>query len=168
MTPALTTPRLILRLPQAGDWPFYRAYRFSPRSTLAGEDEGMAWTHFAAFFGHWTLRAFGRFIAQDRLTGDPIGHFGPFHPAGHAEGELTWTLWDASSEGQGLALEAASATRAHAFSTLGWTTAVSHIDAANTRSQALATRLGARRDETAMGPYGPAIQVWRHPVQAVA
>lgn len=157
----IDTARLHLRRPEDGDWPAYRAYRLSARST-SPMSEGEAWTHFAAFFGHWTLRGFGRLVAVLRATGQPIGHFGPFFPAGHPERELTWTLWDAGLEGQGLAFEGALAARDHAFGALGWTTAVSYIDPANTRSQALAARLGAVRDPAAPNPYGDATQVWRH------
>lgn len=155
----IDTARLTLRRPEDSDWPAYRAYRLSARST-APMSEGAAWTHFAAFFGHWTLRGFGRFIAT--LHGRPIGHFGPFFPAGHPERELTWTLWDATLQGQGYAFEAAQAVRDHAFGPLGWTTAVSYIDPANARSQTLAARLGAVRDLTAANPYGDTTQVWRH------
>jgi RimJ/RimL family protein N-acetyltransferase len=155
----ITTARLTLRQPVAADWPAYRDYRLTARST-SRMSQGEAWTHFAAFFGHWSLRGFGRFIAT--LQGRPIGHFGPFFPEGHPERELTWTLWDASLEGQGYAFEAALAARDHAFRTLGWSTAVSYIDPENARSQALAARLGAVRDPVGTNPYGDDTQVWRH------
>ena len=161
LVPVLQTARLTLRQPLAADWPAYAAYRQTARSTNHAMPVGEAWTHFAAFFGHWALRGFGRFIAT--LQGRPIGHFGPFFPEGHPEPELTWTLWDATLEGQGFAHEGALAVRDHAFGTLGWTSAVSYIDPANTRSQALAARLGARQDLAAPNPYGDATQVWRHP-----
>ncbi len=150
----LDTPRLILRRPDPADWPAYRAYRLSPRSRPA-MDEGNAWTHFAAFFGHWDLRGFGRFIAQARDDGRAVGHFGPFFPAGHPAPELTWTLW--SDEGRGLAFEAAQAVRAHAFGTLGWTTAISLIAPDNARSRRLAERLGCRH----AGDHDGA-EVWVH------
>jgi RimJ/RimL family protein N-acetyltransferase len=156
----IDTARLHLRQPLASDWPAYRDYRQSARSTNPPMPLGDAWTHFAAFFGHWALRGFGRFIAT--LQGRPIGHFGPFFTAAHPERELTWTLWDPTLEGQGYAYEAAQATRDHAFGALGWTSAVSYIDPVNVRSQALATRLGAWHDSAAPNPYGDATQVWRH------
>ncbi len=159
----IETARLILRLPEPGDWPAYRDYRLSPRSSIGAVPHvSHVWTLFSAFFGHWALRGFGRFIATLRDTRRPVGHFGPFFPEGHPERELTWTLWDPALEGQGLAFEAAAATRAHAFGTLGWASAVSYIDPANTRSQALAARLGAAQDRAAPNPYGDATQVWRH------
>jgi RimJ/RimL family protein N-acetyltransferase len=164
LSPVIQTERLILRPPVEADWPAYRAYRRSSRSTVApatGADD-MSWMLFAAFFGHWTLRGFGRFIITLRDDGRAIGHCGPLLPEGHPEPELTWTLWDGACEGRGLAFEAASAARDHAFATLGWTTAVSYIDPANQRSIALAHRLGARRDEHAHAPYA-GVHVYRHP-----
>lgn len=158
----IDTVRLTLRQPLASDWPAYRDYRRSGRSTNQPMPEGEAWTHFAAFFGHWALRGFGRFIATLKTTGQPIGHFGPFFPEGHPERELTWTLWLPGLEGQGYAHEAAVAVRDHAFGPLGWTSAVSYIDPANARSQQLAARLGAVRDPAARNPYGDATQIWRH------
>ena len=54
--------------------------------------------------------------------------------------------------------------RRHTYADLGWTTAVSYIDARNTRSLALARRLGCTRDEAAPRPKSDEpIEVWRHP-----
>ena len=162
----IDTARLTLRQPEATDWPAYRAYRLSSRSsTGSAMPEGEAWTNFAAFFGHWHLRGFGRFVATLTETGRSIGHFGPFFPEGHPERELTWTLWAPELEGQAYALEAAYAVRDHAFGRLGWTSAVSYIDPANLRSQRLAARLGAVHDRAAANPYGDATQIWRHQPQ---
>lgn len=159
----IDTARLTLRRPDPSDWESFLAYRRSARSTLGREaPTGEAWSMFAALFGHWQLRGFGRFIAVRRDTGRPIGHFGPFFPEGHPEPELTWTIWDAADEGRGYAHEAAMAARAHAFGPLGWTTAVSYIDRANTRSQALAARLGAVREPGAPTPWTDTAEVWRH------
>jgi RimJ/RimL family protein N-acetyltransferase len=158
----IETARLILRPPAPADWPAYRAYRLSPRSTIGeGVDETVAWNLFAAFFGHWTLRGFGRFTLLLKATGQAIGHAGPFHPEGQAERELTWTLWDAAFEGQGLAFEAAAAARDHVFGTLGWVAAVSYIVCGNERSARLAARLGATPDPAAPR-HRPDLTVWRH------
>ena len=164
--PTLTTERLVLRGPEAGDWPAYRAYRLTPRSTLGGSGggEAAAWAQFAALFGHWVLRGFGRFVMVLRTTGAAIGHAGPFHPEGHPEPELTWTLWSAADEGRGLAFEAASAVRRHVFGDLGWRTAVSYIAPDNARSARLAERLGARPDPAAALPCWAPATVWRHTV----
>ncbi len=161
--PRIETDRLVLRPPETGDWPGYRAFRFSARSPLgrAGMTEDVAWTHFAALFGHWALRGFGRFVIVLRATGAAIGHVGPFRPAGHPEPELTWTLWSAEAEGRGFAFEAAAAARDHVFATLGWPTTVSYITPENARSARLARRLGARPDPEARRPWA-SVTVWRH------
>lgn len=161
-SPVLTTDRLVLRPARDADFPAYRDYRRSARSTVPEGDEGMIWTHFAAFPGHWALRGFGRFVIEERATGMAIGHAGPFRPAGWPEGELTWTLWSQAHEGKGLAFEAAEAARDHAFRDLGWTTAVSYIAATNLRSIRLAERLGAVRDPAAQAPCGHDTVVFRH------
>lgn len=161
--PRLETDRLILRRPEAGDWDAYRDYRRSARSSLGrAVPEGEAWTHFAAFFGHWELRGYGRFIGVLKESGRAIGHFGPFFPEGHPEREISWTIWDGALEGQGYAFEAARAAVDFALGPLGWRTAVSYIDRANARSQALAARLGAVRDPGAATPWKDTTVVWRH------
>ena len=67
------------------------------------------------------------------------------------------------AEGRGIAREAAVAARAYAYGRLGWQTAVSMIDPANTRSIRLAERLGCRMEgvftHVRLGP----MEIWRHP-----
>lgn len=165
MSIVMTTPRLTLRKPRQADWSAYRAYRLGPRSTLGPDwrTEDVARTHFDGFFAHWSQRGFGRFIMVDRSTDEPVGHVGPFEPAGHPERELTWTLWSAAHEGRGFAHEAAIAVRDHAFRDLSWHTAVSYIVPENARSRRLAERLGAWRDLQARSPaYDGGCEVWRH------
>jgi RimJ/RimL family protein N-acetyltransferase len=164
IAPVIRTERLTLRMPQAGDWQAFRAFRLSGRAApvFAAETEGLSWTLFAAFFGHWQLRGFGRFIIEDRATAETIGHVGPYFPQGWPEPELTWSLWTDSAEGQGIAYEAALAARDYVYRNLGWKTAVSFIDSANTRSIALATRLGAWFERSDPGVVKP-FNFYRHP-----
>ena len=122
-----------------------------------------AWRSFSAIIGHRTLKGFGPFIAEAKSDGHVVGIFGPWHPGGQPEPEIKWSIWQASDEGQGLAHEAAAATRAFAFQTLNWPTAVSYINPANTRSAALAQRLGATLDHQWTTPRGTTVDVWRHP-----
>lgn len=142
--PALKTARLALRAPQATDWPAFRAYRQSSRTAFAGgpKKEHEAAEQFASFFGHWVLRGFGRLIAEDRQTGQPLGHFGPMQWADDDEVELTWSLWTADAEGRGLATEAARAMRDWAFGPLGLSQARAEVHADNVASHAIARRLG--------------------------
>lgn len=144
--PVLETERLVLRGPQASDWPAFRDYRASPRTAFSGGTKtGVeAAEKFASFFGHWVLRGFGRLIAEDRATGAPLGHFGPMQWEDGAEVELTWSLWTAGAEGKGLATEAATAMHAWAFGPLALISARAEVHRDNAASHAIAHRLGGR------------------------
>ncbi len=144
--PVLETQRLILRAPQAADWPAFRDYRVSDRTAFTGgtKKEHEAAEQFSSFFGHWVMRGFGRLIAQDRATGLGIGHFGPMQWQDGAEPELTWSLWTAAAEGQGLAREAAAAMHRWVFGPLGLASARAEIHRDNSASHAIAAHLGGK------------------------
>lgn len=144
--PVLETERLVLRAPQASDWPMFRDYRASSRTVYAGgpKTEHQAAEQFASFFGHWVMRGFGRLIAEERATGLPVGHVGPMQWEDGAQVELTWSLWAPAAEGRGLATEAAMAMQAWAFGPLGLTSARAEVHRDNAASHAIARRLGGR------------------------
>ncbi|MEM7490581.1 MAG: GNAT family N-acetyltransferase [Pseudomonadota bacterium] len=161
-TPTLTTERLVLRAPVAGDWPHWRAFFSSERARFVnGGHPENAWRAFGHFMGHWVLRGFGSFVLTRADDPRPLGAAGPWHPEGWPEPEIGWSLWSAEAEGQGYAAEAARACLAHARDALGWPAAVSYIDPENAASIALATRLGARHDPTAQAPFQGDL-VYRH------
>lgn len=169
-SPILTTDRLILRRPQGQDWPGARDFYMSDRSVMAGGGitMGLAWRQFAAIIGHWDIRGFGLWAVT--LKGDDtcLGLVGQWCPEDWPENELGWVMF-AEAEGKSIAYEAARATRAYAFDTLGWTTAVSYIDTNNARSIALAERLGCTLDPDATQPKPdrPCL-IYRHPNPAGA
>lgn len=144
--PVLETERLILRAPQAEDWPIFRDYRLSVRTAFTGgpKKPHLAAEQFASFFGHWVLRGFGRLIAEDRATGKPIGHFGPMQWQDDGEVELTWSLWTALAEGRGMATEAARAIADWTFGPLGLTKAIAEVHRDNAASHAIARGLGGQ------------------------
>jgi [ribosomal protein S5]-alanine N-acetyltransferase len=144
--PVLETERLVLRAPQPGDWPHFRDYRASPRTVYTGgtKKEHQAAEQFASFFGHWVMRGFGRLIAEDRVTGQPVGHFGPMQWEDGAEVEMTWSLWTAKAEGKGLATEAATAMHSWAFGPLRLASARAEVHRDNAASHAIARRLGGQ------------------------
>ena len=169
-TPTLQTERLTLRAPQAGDWPAWRAMIQSDRAVFIrppGDfNEGQAWRGFGHVIGHWVLHGWGMFVFTRRGDNAPLGMTGPWFPAGWAEREIGWSVWSPEAEGQGYAYEAAQAARNHVFQSLGWDTAVSYINPDNTRSIALAERLGATLDPDAALPDMPGAEgtlVFRHP-----
>ncbi len=170
-TPVLQTERLTLRAPEAADWPAFHAFITDERSIFVRSgpiDEGKSWRAFGHVIGHWVLRGWGSFIITARDSVQALGMAGPWFPAGWPERELGWSLWSPEAEGKGIALEAVQAARRFAFGPLGWQTAVSYIDPANTRSAALAQRLGCTLDTGAAHPGEGPLQVWRHPAGGAA
>ena len=170
-TPILTTERLILRAPEASDFEGFLPFVTSDRARFIGggtdKTLGQAWRILAVVTGHWHLRGWGSFVMVTRTTGQPIGLAGPWMPGDWPEPELGWTIWTAEAEGRGYAHEATLALRRHAYADLGWSTAVSYIDERNTRSLALARRLGCTLDPAAARPNpDEPLQVWRHPAPA--
>lgn len=163
----IETARLTLRKPGAQDLDRAIAFFTSPRARYVGGpySKGKAWRQFAAEIGHWDLLGFGMWAFCRKGTPQALGLVGPWCPIDWPETEIGWIAFE-DAEGTGLAHEAADAALDHAFQTLGWTTAVSYIDAANTRSIALAERLGASLDIHAPQPKPdtPCL-VYRHPVR---
>jgi RimJ/RimL family protein N-acetyltransferase len=164
-TPVLTTGRLTLRAPTAADWPAWRLFAMSDRAQYIGGpfSEASAWRAFGNAVGMWVLRGYGSFVFTERGSDLALGMAGPWHQIESPEREIGWSLWSLAAEGKGFAFEAASRARAYAFDVLGWDTAVSYIDCANTRSVALAHRLGAVEDRQAAMPGDTPCHVFRHP-----
>lgn len=142
--PVLETTRLRLRAPLASDFEPYAAFRMSDRASGIGGPftRSEAYSQFCELFGHWILRGFGRWIVADRLTDETYGVVGLWFPEDWPEPEIAWSVFE-GGEGKGIAYEASLAAREFAYSTLGWTTAISMILEDNPRSFALARRLGA-------------------------
>lgn len=161
--PRLETARLILRAPEARDFGAYAAFRASPRSVTVGGpfDRVQAHAQLTAIIGHWQLRGFGRWIVADRATDAALGIAGLHHPEDWPEPEIAWSLFD-GAEGRGYATEAAIAARAYAYDVLDWTSVASIIMPTNTRSLAVAARLGATRDGTYDHPKLGLLHIWRH------
>jgi len=164
----LVTERLVLRHPQAGDEADFVDFYMSDRAQHVGGPlaRSRASLMFHSHLGLWATRGFGMWAVTFKGTNAALGLVGCFYPDGWPEKELGWVLY-ADAEGKGIAFEAAKAARAHAFETLGWATAVSYIALENTRSVALAERLGAVPDAEAERPEGKPCHVYRHPSEAV-
>lgn len=160
--PALTTERLTLRAPVIGDFEAYAALMGSPRSRGMGGpfDRRATWGIFCHDVALWPLFGHGALMIDLKATGLCIGQVGinagPLFP----EKELGWLLYD-GHEGRGYVTEAARAMRDWAFGTLGLASLVSYVDPANSRSCAVAERLGAVLDPDAPR-QDPADLVFRH------
>lgn len=149
----LETERLVLRRPEPKDADAIIAFYMSERSQYAGGHvpSFRAWTNFTAILGHWQVRGYGLWAVTTKDSDDIIGLVGPYFPTGWPETELGWLMFD-GAEGKGFATEAARAAIADARSRLGWTDIVHYIAHQNTRSIALAERLGATLDNDAQVP----------------
>lgn len=141
--PRLETERLILRAYRQTDFDAFADFFATERSHFIGGPltREMAWRGLATHLGHWALRGYGFWAVEEKATGAYCGHVGLWFPDGWPEPEIGWVMMQ-NAEGRGIAREAALAARAHAYGTLGWTTAVSLIAPGNVRSIALAERLG--------------------------
>lgn len=142
--PILVTKHLTLRGPQKSDLPAFTDWvTTSERMGLIGGNgtENAAWRGFIAGIGHWQWHGYGFFTIEDTASGLPIGRVGILNHIDWPQPELAWHMFD-GYEGKSLGYEAAVAVRAWAGS-IGLPTLVSLIAPTNTRSLALAKRLGA-------------------------
>lgn len=165
--PVLTTERLILRGPERDDLPAFTRFMTSAPSMIAqGETitEEQAWFGFLTGIGHWHWHGFGFFMVVEKQTGLPVGRVGLIKHSNWPEVELAWHLFE-GAEGRGFATEAAFAVKKWAYEDLGLGELFSYIDADNTRSQAVARRLGAVTDGT-RAPHEPDAEVWVHAMKS--
>jgi len=161
--PVLTTDRLILRGLARDDLPEFTRFMTSAPSMIAqGETvtADQAWFGFLAGIGHWQWHGFGFFTVTTKPSGQPIGRVGLIKHAGWPDIELAWHLFE-GAEGKGFATEAARAVRAWAYDELKLQTLSSYIDRGNTRSQAVARRLGAVTNGM-QAPHEPEAEIWVH------
>ncbi|MBA3910040.1 MAG: N-acetyltransferase [Rhodobacter sp.] len=160
--PVLETERLILREPREADFPAMLAFNDSPRSIFVGGplERRWVWRGLLANIGHWALRDYG-FYSVDTKAGEFIGRIGVIFHDEWPEPELAWHLYD-GFEGLGYAAEAALAAKADYHARISTAPLISMIDVANSRSEALALRLGAVREVTHADPDGD-YHIYRHP-----
>lgn len=165
--PTLKTDRLVLRAPVASDFETVAAFfADADRSWGFGGplDRNNAWRWFASLIGHWALHGFG-FWMVDTHDGDPVGFVGLWAPEGWPEPELGWVMFE-GAEGKGYAREAAIEARRYAYDVLEFDTLSSNIFPGNTRSIALAERLGAWHERTYENVTHGTELVYRHPAPA--
>ena len=164
--PVLETRRLVLRGPEAEDYPNFKATFTSYRARFMGGplNPYESWMLYAAEIGHWQIRGYGMWMIHDKTTDETYGMAGGWKPAQWPEAEIAWVIWP-DKGGKGYALEATDAVRRYLYAEKGWTTAVSYIDPKNLDSIRLAERLGAVKDPDAASIDG-SDAVYRHPAPA--
>lgn len=163
--PVIRTEHLTLREPRFSDFEDVAAFLASDRATGVGgpKDRYAAWTNFAAIMGHWQMYGYGLWGVEETDTGAYVGQIGLWTPEGWMAPEVGWWIVNAGFEGRGYAFEAAMRSRAYAYDTLGWSEAFSVIAPDNTRSIALAERMGATLDREDSTPSGKPALIYRHP-----
>lgn len=149
---SLETDRLTLRTLRESDFEAYAEMCGDPMVTrYVGDGQPMArpmaWRSLATMLGHWTLRGYGQWAAEDRSSGLLVGRIGFWNPDGWPGFELGWmlrrTYW-----GRGYATEGARAALRFAFDELGRSQVISLIHPDNAASIRVAERLGERPDGT--------------------
>lgn len=162
--PTLETARLTLRPPQPRHAEGFIAFMAGERARCVGGPvaPGRGWRAFASLVGHWALRGRGSWVAERRADRCAVATVGGWEPGDWPEPELGWSVWREEDEGRGDARETAEAARAALFR-LGVRSLVGYVDPKNTRSCALAERLGARLDPQAPFPGDGPCLVFRHP-----
>lgn len=162
--PVFHTDRLTLRAPKMTDYPAYETLFTSDRSRymdgpFTAEE---AYNDFCQGVAGWVLRGSGMWTVTLKGDDAPLGWIYLWREYGDPEDEFGWVL-TADAEGKGLAHEAARAVLPHAVALFGKGGFVSYIDAENTASARLATRLGAHRDHAAEVALGePDLHIYRH------
>lgn len=166
--PTLHTERLIMRAPKRSDMAALDTFRTSERSRGVGGPFASSSTHekLCALVGHWHIEGYGRWIVADH-NDTPLGLVGLLNPDGWPEPEIGWSLF-AEAEGKGIAYEAAIATRTYVYDVLGWPSVISCVAPDNTRSLALAKRLGATHEGEFQHADHGTLQIFRHPMREAA
>ena len=165
----LETTRLFLRPPVEGDLDGWAAFDADARATQyfgGPKSRPESWDLMSKVAGMWALRGGSLFSVIEKSSGRWIGRIGPWMPEG-ATAEIGWAVLPAEW-GKGYATEGARAAIDWTIDHLGWTEIIHCIDAENTVSIAVATRLGAqwlRADHDDRGKpvqvYGQTAQHWR-------
>ena len=160
--PVLDTRRLQLRGPRIYDFGAYASILCSDRAAHMGGPftRAAAWGRFTESTACWLLHGHGLWTI-DAVNTPSAG----FAVLGFDHGDMEPALCvclTANAEGQGLATEALTAARGHAFDTLGWDSVRSCVAPANTRGVAMMDRIGVARDTTAESALADGTLVYRH------
>ncbi|MHA3915125.1 GNAT family N-acetyltransferase [Halovulum sp. GXIMD14793] len=164
LAPTITGKAIRLRPHRAEDMEAFWTFFQSPRAvyTDTPDTRTQLWYSFASEVGSWALTSMGGW-AIETPDGQFAGQVAIIHPPHFAEPELGWILFD-GFEGRGLAYDAARLALDYARAVLRPASLVSYIHADNTRSIALAKRLGASRDDSAKRHDAEDL-VYRHAIQ---
>ena len=160
--PVVATERLSLRAPTLADFPCLLEINQSVKETArsGARSRTRSFQDFAQMTATWIWRGHGWWAVDD--DSGVVGFVGLGFEAGDICPELAY-LMHPRARGKGYATEAASAARDYAREVLRLPDLISYVSEANTASQNVVAKLGARRDAHAEAEVGePGVQVWRH------
>lgn len=168
--PMLETRRLTLRAMEMQDFPCLDGIVNGPGGSGVGgpQPRDETWFDFAQMMATWTWRGHGWWtVCTHDDTTEALGFAGIGFEPGDQEPELGY-MFAQKAQRQGYATEVGQAVLRFARTHLGLKTLVSYINPDNTRSIAVAERLGAARDtdsETALAktlPDESPVRVYRY------
>ncbi len=143
----LESERLLLRQFSEDDLDDYaritgdpEVMRYVGGTPLSRED---AWRSLSYLLGHWKIRGFGLWAAEEKKTGELVGRIGLYQPEGWPGLEIGW-LVDRQRWGEGFATEGGAAAMRHAQERLAPKRLISVIEPPNTASIRVAEKLGER------------------------
>jgi RimJ/RimL family protein N-acetyltransferase len=143
----IDTPRLRLRQFREDDLDAYARITSDPEvmryvgGAALSRDE--AWRSLGYLLGHWLIRGFGLWAAEEKATGALVGRIGLYQPEGWPGLEVGW-LVDRPRWGEGFASEGGAAALRHAFERLAAQRVISVIEPGNAASIRVAEKLGER------------------------
>lgn len=155
IAPRISTERLTLRPHQMADFPPLYDLFGSDRARFMGgpfPPKDM-WYWIASEVGSWPLMGFGSWGVERSEDKTFLGQVGINQPQHFPETEIGWVFL-AEFEGKGYASEAAQACLDWWWADPARGSLVSYIDPKNSRSLALAQKLGATLDADAALPDG--------------
>jgi len=149
--PELETARLRLRQFRESDLDAWARIAADPETMrFIGGGEPLtreeAWRSLGYLLGHWEIRGYGLWAAEERASGALVGRIGLYRPEGWPGLEVGW-LVARERWGEGLATEGARAALDHAFTRLGAERVISVIQPPNAASIRVAEKLGERPAE---------------------
>ena len=153
MIPTLETERLRLRAFREDDLDAFAAiYADAEVMRFIGDGEVVdrdgTWRVMSLLLGHWQLRGYGIWAAEEKASGALVGRIGLWNPKGWPGLEVGWLL-ARSRWGEGLATEGGRRALAWAFDMLAADHVISLIRPENVASIRVAEKLGESREGSA-------------------
>jgi RimJ/RimL family protein N-acetyltransferase len=159
--PRIETERLLLRMPRIEDWAVLGPCWFGSDDGEKRRNDEESWLDFNQLVASWLLRGYGPLTITAKVDGAVLGLLALNLEYGDAEPEVGWLLAP-GARGRGYATEAARAVKPWLDGLFGAGGYVSYVAPGNATSNAVAERLGGRRDPVAEAALAGSLWVWRH------